>query len=160
MRRRVQFILSHCRRILGLFRYIHPVASEGIWKWEDIRERGWQGPEGLQLETWRAEAGVGFLGRPSTPAGVSGECCKLPQWGSERSLGRLIVLVYFRCWRWLLLLHFQVYFERKQQAVYTLHNGKTVDTALHANKLVSCSFLKRKRRNVERWKQWRLSPWI
>jgi len=113
-----------CKRTLKFFRgsslkHWGPVASEVIWKWRIIGKMvgkaqsaaAW-GPKG------RSSVGT-FLGRgwpaPSSPAMRSGERCKLPRWGPERRSGRLIVLLYYRCSWWLLLLHFEFILKYTQQ---------------------------------------------
>ena len=87
----------------------HRVSGSG-----EIIGNGVGKAEGPQPEAQRAEAGwvLGSGGQPlPQQLGSLEERCKLP-------IGcRLIVLVYFRCSRWLLLLHFSAHFEHEQQAL-------------------------------------------
>ena len=85
-------------------------ASECIWK-RGITGKGVARPEKPQPEGGVLEEGAGSPLRASYTG--AGERCKLVQW-CPGSPCRLIVLLYFTCSRWLLLLHFRVYFEREQ----------------------------------------------
>ena len=61
------------------------------------------------------------------------------------SPGRLIVLVYIRFSRWLLLLHFQVHFEHQQYRPYTVYTTEGLNTVLRTiNLSVDHSFQKEK----------------
>jgi len=79
-------------------------------------ELSWQGPKGRSLRPEGPKRGLGFgevqLASLHQLEGL-GKRCKLSQWGPWRSPSRLVVLLYFRCFRWLLL-HFRVHLEREQ----------------------------------------------
>jgi len=43
------------------------VALEGIWKWKDNWEEGWQGPKGRNKGQVPVSAPVGSLAQPQSP---------------------------------------------------------------------------------------------
>ena len=78
-------------------------------------EDNWRGvtviarPELQQPEAKGPKRGRGSWkggSEPPPPATGSGERCKLPQRGPGHSPGCPTVILYFKCSRWLLLLHY------------------------------------------------------